>query len=91
MSISQKLLNYFDRKKSKSTQKNQTSFVKKIISNVKKNGDKAVIEYEKKFSKIKNRSSKIIFSQQEINKIAKKTDKKIKQSIDLAFNRIKKL
>jgi histidinol dehydrogenase len=74
----------------KSTQKNQTSFVKKIISNVKKNGDKAVIEYEKKFSKIKNRSSKIIFSQQEINKIAKKTDKKIKQSIDLAFNRIKK-
>jgi histidinol dehydrogenase len=74
----------------KSTQKNQTSFVKKIISNVKKNGDKAVIKYEKKFSKIKNRSSKIIFSQQEINKIAKKTDKKIKQSIDLAFNRIKK-
>jgi histidinol dehydrogenase len=74
----------------KSTQKNQTSFVKKIISNVKKNGDKAVIEYEKKFSKIKNRSSKIIFSQQEINKIAKKIDKKIKQSIDLAFNRIKK-
>jgi len=74
----------------KSTQKNQTSFVKKIISNVKKNGDKAVIKYEKKFSKIKNRSSKIIFSQQEINKIAKNTDKKIKQSIDLAFNRIKK-
>jgi histidinol dehydrogenase len=74
----------------KSTQKNQTSFVKKIISNVKKNGDKAVIKYEKKFSKIKNRSSKIIFSQQEINKIAKKIDKKIKQSIDLAFNRIKK-
>ena len=74
----------------KSTQKNQTSFVKKIISNVKKNGDKAVIKYEKKFSKIKNRSSKIIFSQQEINKIAKKIDKKIKQSIDLAFSRIKK-
>jgi len=76
--------------KRKSTQKNQTSVVKKIISNVKKNGDKAVIKYEKKFSKIKNKSSKIIFSKQEINKIAKKTDKKIKQSIDLAFDRIKK-
>ena len=76
--------------KRKSTQKNQTSVVKKIISNVKKNGDKAVIKYEKKFSKIKNRSSKIIFTKQEINETAKKTDKKIKQSIDLAFNRIKK-
>jgi histidinol dehydrogenase len=74
----------------KSSQKNQTLFVKKIVSNVKKNGDKAVIKYEKKFSKIKNKFSKIIFSQQEINKIAKKTDKKIKKSIDLAFNRIKK-
>jgi histidinol dehydrogenase len=71
-------------------QKNKTSFVKKIISNVKKNGDKAVIKYEKTFSKIKTRSNKIIFSKKEINKISKKTDKKIKQSIDLAFNRIKK-
>ena len=35
-------------KRRKSTQKNQTSFVKNIISNVKKNGDKAVIKYEKK-------------------------------------------
>ena len=76
--------------KRKFTQKNQSLAVKKIISNVKKNGDKAVIKYEKKFSKIKNRSSKIIFTKQEINETAKKTDKKIKQSIDLAFNRIKK-
>ena len=73
----------------KSSQKNQTLFVKKIVSNVKKNGDKAVIKYEKKFSKIKNKFSKIIFSQQEINKIAKKTDKKIRQAIDLAYERIK--
>ena len=77
-------------KKRKITQKNKTSFVKKIISNVKKNGDKAVIKYEKKFSKIKIKSNKIIFSKIEINKIANKTDKKIKQSIDLAYYRIKK-
>jgi histidinol dehydrogenase len=76
--------------KRKSIQKNKASDVKKIISNVKKNGDKAVIKYEKKFSKIKTKSSKIIFSKQEIDVIAKKTDKKIKQSIDLAYNRIKK-
>ena len=77
-------------KKRKITQKNKTSIVKKIISNVKKNGDKAVIKYEKKFSKIKIKSNKIIFSKIEINKIANKTDKKIKQSIDLAYYRIKK-
>ena len=76
--------------KRKSMQKNQTSVVKKIIRNVKKDGDRAVIKYEKKFSKIKSKSSKILFSKEEINKIAKKTDKKIKQSIDLAFNRIMK-
>jgi len=77
-------------KKRKITQKNKTSIVKKIISNVKKNGDKAVIKYEKKFSKIKIKSNKIIFSKIEINKIANKIDKKIKQSIDLAYYRIKK-
>ena len=76
--------------KRKSTQKSKASVVKKIISNVKKNGDKAVIKYEKKFSKIKIRSNKIIFSKIEINKIANKTDKKIKQSINLAYERIKK-
>ena len=76
--------------KRKSTQKNNTTTVKKIISNVKKNGDKAVIKYEKKFSKLKTHSVKIIFSTQEINFIASRIDKKIKQSIDLAFNRIKK-
>ena len=75
--------------KRKSIQKNKTSIVKDIISNVKKNGDKAVINYEKKFSKIKTKSTKIIFSKKEINEIAKKTENKIKKSIDLAFNRIK--
>ena len=76
--------------KRKSFQKNQTSIVSKIIRNVKKNGDKAVLNYEKKFSNIKTNSNKIFFSVKEINKISKKTDVKIKKSIDLAYNRIKK-
>ena len=76
--------------KRKINQKNKISIVKNIINNVKKNGDKEVIRYEKKFSKIRYKSNKIIFSKKEINDIAKKTDKKIKKSIDLAFNRIKK-
>ena len=76
--------------KRKSIQKNQTNIVSKIIQNVKKNGDKAVINYEKKFSKIKSKSNKVFFTNKEINKISKKTDLKIKKSIDLAYNRIKK-
>ena len=95
-----KILNYNKKKsldnleiilnKRKSTQKNNSRVVKKIITNVKKNGDKAIITYEKKFSKIKSKSTKIIFSKKEINEIIKKTDKKTKKAIDLAFNRIKK-
>ncbi len=76
--------------KRKNTQINKTSIVKKIIFDVKKNGDKAVLNYEKKFLKIKTNTSKITFSKKEINEIAKKTDNKIKDSINLAFNRIKK-
>ena len=76
--------------KRKSSQNNKTSAVKNIISNVKKNGDISVIKYEKKYSKIKKKSNRIIFSKKEINKLVKKIDKKLKQSIDLAFVRIKK-
>ena len=84
-----KLLKIFlDRRKS--IQKNQTSIVSKIIQNVKKNGDKAVLNYEKKFSQIKTKSNKILFSNKEINKISRRVDLKIKKSIDLAYNRIKK-
>ena len=76
--------------KRKLTQKSQSSIVSNIILDVKKNGDKAVLKYEKKFSKIKTDKSKIIFSKKEISQISKKADTKIKKAIDLAFNRIKK-
>ena len=71
-------------------QQDKSSDVKKILLNVKKKGDKAVIKYEKKFSRIKNNSKKIKFSNKEISKISKKIDKKLKNSIDVAFKRIKK-
>ncbi len=76
--------------KRKTIQKNKISTVNKIIRNVKINGDKAVLHYEKKFSKIKTKSSKIFFSSKEVNKLSKKIDKELKKAIDLAFNRIKK-
>ena len=76
--------------KRKSKQLNYSSNVKKILLNVKKDGDKALIKYEKKFSKIKSASKNIKFSKKEINDISKKIDNKLKKSIDTAFRRIKK-
>jgi histidinol dehydrogenase len=75
--------------KRKSNQKNKTSIVKKIVFDVKKNGDKAVLKYEKKFSKIKTKKISIIFSKKEISQISNQTSKTIKKSIDLAYRRIK--
>ena len=74
----------------KSKQKYKSATVKKILLDVKKKGDKAVIKYEKKFSKIKSNLNKIVFTNQEINKISKRINRNVKNSIDLAYNRIKK-
>ncbi len=79
---------FLNRRKAK--QKNKSLSVKKIINDVKKNGDEAVIYYEKKFSKVKSKSTKIFFSSKEINDISKKTDQKIKKAIDHAYVRITK-
>ena len=76
--------------KRKYIQRNKTSTIINIIRDVKKYGDKAVLKYEKKFSRIKTKSNKILLSNKEINQISKKTELKIKKSIDLAFKRIKK-
>ncbi len=74
----------------KQKQQNKSNIIKKIIANVKKNGDKAVIKYERKFSKIKISKKQIKFSRKEINTFSKNIDKNLKKSIDLAFERIKK-
>ena len=63
--------------------------VKNIIQDIRKNKDLALIKYEKRYSKLKNISlNKIKLSSMEKKKIIKKLDKKTKNSIDLAFNRI---
>ena len=49
-------------------QNNQSLIVKKILKDVKKSGDKAVIKYEKKFLKLRSRITKIKFSRDEIKK-----------------------
>ena len=70
-------------------QQNKSAIVKKILLNVKKKGDKAVLEYEKKFSKIKINNKKLKFSKKEIDIISNSIDKKLKKSIDIAYKRIK--
>ena len=63
-----------------------TDVVIKIINDVKKNKQKALLKYEKKFSK----NNKTKPSKDEINKSIKSLDPKIKKAIDFAYSRILK-
>ncbi len=60
--------------------------VTNIIKDVKKNGDKALFKYEKKF----NQNNIIIPSSKQIKKSINSLDKKVKKAIDMAYNRIYK-
>ena len=64
------------------------NIVKKIINDVRKNGDNSLIKYTKKFDKIKLTPSKIELNSKLINKKIAGLNSKIKKSIDLAFERI---
>ena len=59
--------------------------VEKIINNVRKNKDKALLYYEKKF----NNNSKIIPTKKEIDKAVKSLDPKVKKAIDQTYVRVK--
>ena len=77
-----KLTNFLDLRRSG---KNiDTTIVKRILKDVKANKYKALLKYEKKFSN--NNSIKI--RDNELKTSIKSLDKKIRQSIDLAYNRI---
>jgi len=69
----------------KKVQSNSVS-VTSIINDVKKNADKALLKYEKRF----NQNNIIIPTSKQIAKSIKSLDKKVKQAIDLAYNRIYK-
>ncbi len=60
--------------------------VTNIIKDVKKNGDKALLKYEKRF----NQNNVIIPSTKQIKKSINSLDKKVKKAIDTAYNRIYK-
>ena len=69
----------------KKVQSNTVS-VTGIIKDVKKNGDRALLKYEKKF----NQNNIIVPTAKQISKSIFSLDKKVKQAIDLAYNRIYK-
>ena len=60
--------------------------VTNIIKEVKKNGDRALLKYEKRF----NKNNIIIPSSKQIKKSINSLDKKVKKAIDTAYNRIYK-
>ncbi len=74
-----KLISILERRRSGSNI--NSDIVKKIVKDVKKNKLKALIKYEKKFSK--NRKIKI--SKREILKSIKKLDPKVKKAIDYLY------
>ena len=80
-----KNLDYLLFKRRKSIKSDKVS-VTNIINDVKKNGDKALIKYEKKF----NQNSTIIPSALKISKLIKSLNPKVKKAIDTAYNRIYK-
>ena len=70
--------------KRKNKIKFKSNIVTNIIRDIKKNGDKALLKYEKKFGE----NSTIFSKPEEIQKQIKNLDKKVKKSIDLAYSRI---
>ena len=77
-----KLINFLEQRRS--VKNIDTSIVKKILNDVKKNKNKALLKYEKKFGK--NKSIKI--RDEDYKKAILSLDKNIKKSIDLAYLRI---
>ena len=81
-SFSSSLANLLLKRKNKI--KFKSNIVINIIRDIKKNGDKALLKYEKKFGK----NSIIFLKHKEIQKQIKNLDKKVKKSIDLSYSRI---
>ena len=74
--------------KRKSGQSSKLPSVKRILANVKKMETKQLLSM-KKFSKLRSNPKKLKFSKTEISQISKSINKKLKKSIDIAYNRIK--
>ena len=70
--------------KRKNFNKVNKKVVEKIIRDVKKDGDKALIKYEKKYGN----NNEIIVNKKKLSKSILSLDSKIKRAIDFSYNRI---
>ena len=66
--------------------KSSSVSVTRIIEDVKKNGDKALLKYEKRF----NKNLILVPTSKQISKLIKTLDKNVKKAIDKAYERIYK-
>ena len=64
--------------KRRSGKENVSKIVSKILKDIKKNGNKALLKYERRLSK----NSNIISTKNEINKAIRKLDRKVQKSLD---------
>ena len=78
-----KILDNLLQDRKRKIQNNSVSVIN-IIKDVKKNKDKAVLKYERKF----NENKIIVPDQKQISKSIKSLDLKVKKAIDLAYSRI---
>ena len=76
------ILNKLLKRREKSNGK--TNVIKKIINDIRKNGDKALLKYEKKFSNNFN----IVSRKNNFSSEIKFLSSKVKKAIDFSFNRI---
>ena len=81
----EKILDILLSKRKMKVQSNSVSVIK-IIKDVRKNGDKAIIKYEKKF----NKNSIITPSYKQITQSIKSLNPKVRKAIDIAYKRIYK-
>ena len=79
-----KLTNVLDLRKAE--KKNNLKIIDNILKDIKKNKSKALLKYERKFSK----NNQIKLSKIKINKSIKSLDPKVKKAIDYAYLRIHK-
>ncbi len=76
-------------KRNESTNKNIDESVKKILEEVKKKGDQALIKYTKKFDKIKLNNNELLLSKEIRNSYKDKINLKVFKSFKKAINNVR--